>query len=248
MGKTDFDNKLRSFNNRITSNKTKHLEVQKKLNSLITKGYNFFLGRIYFTSNDGFQNTFAYQPTIDTLELKKDKGTDCVLSWKWKRLYNSKLKLLYTAFLPSIKLSEYRIGIKSDNDPLAVEQNNYLTKIVHVYSIYDLDAWPRNPTDNFKFKNCLFGATNIVKNNDKEKYVYSGHGITFDNAGSSSFDSDFARNVIIFGLDNSSSSHSDNCKNKFLILAQGPKSSSAAVRTRRRLGNTSTSRYVRFDI
>ena len=44
----------------ITSNKTKHLEVQKKLNSLITKDYSFFLGRIY-----------VYQPALDTLELKK---------------------------------------------------------------------------------------------------------------------------------------------------------------------------------
>ena len=40
--KTDFDNKLTSFNRKITSNKTKHLEVQKKLNSLITNDYNFF--------------------------------------------------------------------------------------------------------------------------------------------------------------------------------------------------------------
>ena len=24
-----------------------------------------------------------------------------------------------------------------------------------------------------KFKNCLFGATNIVNNSDEEKYVYS---------------------------------------------------------------------------
>ena len=41
----------------MTSNKAKHLEVQKKLNSLMTKNYNFFLGRIYFTSNDKSQNT-----------------------------------------------------------------------------------------------------------------------------------------------------------------------------------------------
>ena len=53
MTKTDFDNKLTSFNKRITLKKTKHLEVPKKLDSLITKDYNFFLGRIYFTSNDG---------------------------------------------------------------------------------------------------------------------------------------------------------------------------------------------------
>ena len=70
---------------------------------------------------------------------------------------------LYTAFLHSIKLSGYRIEIKFDKDPLALEQNNYLTKIVNVYIVYDLDVWPRNPTNNFKIKNFLFGATNIVK-------------------------------------------------------------------------------------
>ena len=31
--KTDFDKELTSFNRKITSNKTKYLEVQKKLNS-----------------------------------------------------------------------------------------------------------------------------------------------------------------------------------------------------------------------
>ena len=55
VNKTDFDNKLTSFNKRITPNKTKNLEVQKKLNSLITKDYNFFLGRIYFESNDRYR-------------------------------------------------------------------------------------------------------------------------------------------------------------------------------------------------
>ena len=37
----DLDNKLTSFNRQITSNKTKYLEGQKKLNNLITKDYNF---------------------------------------------------------------------------------------------------------------------------------------------------------------------------------------------------------------
>ena len=80
VNKTDFDNKLTSFNRQITSNKIKHLELQKKLNSLITKDYNFFLGRICFASNDGSQNTFVYQPTVDILKLKKDNGTDYILS------------------------------------------------------------------------------------------------------------------------------------------------------------------------
>ena len=70
MRKTGFDNKLISFNRKITSNKTEHLEVIKKLISLTTKD-NFPLNRMYFTSNDGPQNTFVYQTTLDTLELKK---------------------------------------------------------------------------------------------------------------------------------------------------------------------------------
>ena len=43
-----------------------------------------------------------------------------------------------------------------------------------------------------------------------------------DSAGSWSFYNDFTRNVIIFSVDNSSSSHSDNRKNNFLILSEGP--------------------------
>ena len=93
---------------------------------------------------------------------------------------------------------------------------------MNVYIVYDLAAWPKNPTNHLKFKNYLFGATNIVKNSDKEKYVYSGYGIKFDSASSWSFDNDFARNVIIFDVDNSSSILSDNRKNNFLILGKGP--------------------------
>ena len=152
---------------------------------------------------------------FDALELKADKWTDYVLSWTSKVVYHSKIKLFYTAFFHSLKLSENRIVIKIYKDPLSVEQNNYLIKIVNVYIIYNLDAWPRKPANNFKFKNYLFRETNKVENGDKEKYVYSGYGATFDNACSWSFGNDFARNIIIFGIDNSLSSHSDNSKNIF---------------------------------
>ena len=45
--------------------------------------------------------------------------------------------------------------------------------------------------------------TNIVKNTDKEKWVYSGYGITFDRAGSWNFRNNDAGNAIIFGINNS---------------------------------------------
>ena len=47
VSKTDFDNELIAFNRSIISNKTKYLEVQKKLNSLTAKDYIFFLRRIF---------------------------------------------------------------------------------------------------------------------------------------------------------------------------------------------------------
>ena len=60
--------------------------------------------------------------------------------------------------------------------------------------------------------------TNVVKNNDKEKYMYSVYRIDIDGKSSFSFDNDSARNVIIFDVDNNSSSHTDNQKNVFLVL------------------------------
>ena len=61
-------------------------------------------------------------------------------------MYTSKFKPFYTAFLYSIKLSGHRIGIKLDKDTLAVEKNNYATKILNVYIDFDLDTQPRNHT------------------------------------------------------------------------------------------------------
>ena len=75
-----------------------------KETKLPNKHYNFYLAKIYFTSNDGSQNMFVYQPTLDTLELRKEKGTNCIFSWKVKRVYTSKRKPLCATLLHSIKL------------------------------------------------------------------------------------------------------------------------------------------------
>ena len=44
----------------------------------------------------------------------------------------------------------------------------------------------------------------------------------FGGAGSWSFDNDTARKVLIFGVDNRSSSYVENRKNNFLVLGEGP--------------------------
>ena len=53
----------------------------------------------------------------------------------------------------------------------------------------------------------MLGATNIVKNSDKSKYVHSGYRIAFHGQGGWNFGDDSARNIINFGVDNSPSLH-----------------------------------------
>ena len=61
------------------------------------------------------------------------------------------------------------------------------------------------------------------KNANIDKYGCSGYGIGFDRRGRFSFPGrGFGQNVIIFGADMSSSTHTDNKKKDILILRVGP--------------------------
>ena len=72
-------------------------------------------------------------------------------------------------------------------------------------------------------KNCLFGAVTLTKNTDIDKYRYSGYGIEFDRKSSILFPGGgFGQNVLILGVDMSSSSHIDNKKKDILVLGKGP--------------------------
>ena len=85
---------------------------------------------------------FVYHPTFSTLQLKKDKDIDYVISWKSKRGNKSILSPQHTVFLHVIRLFGYKMGTIFDNDPLVVEQNNYATKIVNNYFVYDFHTSP----------------------------------------------------------------------------------------------------------
>ena len=66
-------------------------------------------------------------------------------------------------------------------------------------------------------------ALTSTKNVDIDKYKYSGYGIGFDRHGSFSFPgTGLDRNVIIFGVDMSSSRKIDNNKKDILIFGEGP--------------------------
>ena len=63
----------------------------------------------------------------------------------------------------------------------------------------------------------------MITNADIDKYGYSAYGIGFDRRSSFSFPGGgFGQNVLIFGVDMSSSAHIDNKKKDILVLEKGP--------------------------
>ena len=57
---TDFDDKLKSLNQKVNSNKTKHLLVENELKKLETFDSIYFRGKSYF-EEDGTRNYSVFQ-------------------------------------------------------------------------------------------------------------------------------------------------------------------------------------------
>ena len=70
-----------------------------------------------------------------------------------------------------------------------------------------------------KLANALFGAVKLTKNADIDKYKYFGYGIGFDVQGYFSYPHrGDGKDVIMFGVDMSSSRNIDNKGKDILIL------------------------------
>ena len=90
-----------------------------------------------------------------------------------------------------------------------------------------------------------------MKNSIKSNFFYNGRGIGFDGEGSWSFGNDFARNDATFGTDNSSSSHSDNWINNFLVLGEDPTDAindSTGAAEKKRINFSKASKRVHWNL
>ena len=86
-----------------------------------------------------------------------------------------------------------------------------------------MDTWSRDLNSDFTLKDCLFRGVEWAKNADLDKYVYSGYGIGFNSRLEFSLpDGSMGKNVIMFGIDMSSSVHLNNKGKDILILGKGP--------------------------
>ena len=78
-------------------------------------------------------------------------------------------------------------------------------------------GWSGSRNNDPTLKNC-FGTVTLTRSTDTDKYKYSGYGIGFDRRSSFSFPSSrFGQNISIFEVDMSSSAHTDNKKDIFVL-------------------------------
>ena len=90
---------------------------------------------------------------------------------------------------------------------------------INIYCVYKLDPISSSRDDTFTVQNALFGAMQVIKNADTSKYKYTGYGICFDEGGRfSKGNISNGKNVLIFGVDESSLVHQNNKANNIYVM------------------------------
>ena len=164
------------------------------------------MGKSHF-DKDGAQNDLVFQSILEYFTL----NSNWIIKWKSKGLSNESLEVVSTSnnsLTPSINYYGDKARLRFTGSVLQQKTVTYShKKVVNLYVVYEItnfhsiDSYPT-------LTNVLSGAVKLTKNADIDKYKYSGYGIGFDGHGFYSHPSGgTGRNVIIFGVDMSSSSH-----------------------------------------
>ena len=95
--------------------------------------------------------------------------------------------------------------------------------IVSLHIAYKLVAWSKDLNKDFKLVNCLFELVKLTKNTDLDKYKYSSCGIGLDLPSRFLWTNECeGKNVIIFGVEDSSPVHIYGRNRNILVLGEGP--------------------------
>ena len=107
--KTYFDAKLSSLNKKITSNKTKHLLIENKLNKLKSFNSSYLTSKSHF-EEDGTQNYLVFQPLNKYFKLTTN--TLSILLLQSKGLSAENIDPPTTSLSPSINYFGNKIRVK----------------------------------------------------------------------------------------------------------------------------------------
>ena len=125
--------------------------------------------------------------------------------------------------LPDVNADDDVYVYLSGNHFLQDILQNFNNNIINIYCVYKLDPISSSRNNTFTVQNALFGSMQITKNADTtSKYKYKGYGICFDEGGMFSIGNiNNGRNVLIFGVHESSLVHTNNKANNIFIIGDG---------------------------
>ena len=180
------------------------------------RGLSFNRGFFYYLQ----KSHLVYECKSSSFETTTNK----ISTWKSTGIFSSTNMISVknaSGDLPKLKVYDDLYVYLSGNhfqQNKADMSNNIITNI---YCFYKLDPISSSRDDTFTVQNALFGAMKVIKNADTSKYKYKGYGICFDEGGSfSKGNISNGKNVLIFGVDESSLVHANN-KAKYIYVMGG---------------------------
>ena len=121
--------------------------------------------------------------------------------------------------LPKLELiDDYYVHLSGNHfEQIKEDMSNNI--MFNIYCVNKLDSISSSRNNTFTVENALFGAMQVMKNADTSKYKYIGYGICFDEGGSfSKGNISNGKNVLIFGVDESSLVHKNNKDNNIYVM------------------------------
>ena len=163
-----------------------------------------------------FQNNFVFIPAKKC--IKYFSGTTRIESWKSDGMLEEKIENISKSvcnFAPScLFITNFCLPDPDMNfNGHCLLNNNISTpkKVINLYISYTLGPQLRNLNTDFTLVHCLFGSVKYTDSaigfNSRSEFLFT--------------DRSYGKNVIIFGVDVSSSVHVDNNGKDVLILGKG---------------------------
>ena len=209
------------FKNRLKQKEDIVDENQKELS--FNRGFFYYLQQSYL----------VYECKVNSFAFNSKKITN----WRSTGIFN------YSDYYTMNGIEDTKINLpllKIDKEVYVLLQGNYFQQnsniiipnnnknVVNIYVVYKLDPISSTRNTDYTIQNALFGAMKITKNTDYSKNNYTGYGLCFDEGGEfghtvkqGNFNrATDARNVIIFGVDMSSSIHATNRANNICVMGK----------------------------
>ena len=141
----------------------KKIDITNNIAPITEKEYNFLVGRMYFTDNDGYQIFLVSCSMLNSLILDSNKK---VTNWISTGISSEKIKPLDTNFEPTMSnLANGKVVLNLTTLFQCKKKISLLYSkfILNLYIVYKFKTWPCNPIDYFALKNCLFGAEQYIR-------------------------------------------------------------------------------------